>query len=290
MDGARADVKRGDFRSARQILPQIQQAGGDTGSLAQEINDAEQARFSQLDASFNQLKARSDESSVQSLKDLQAQFQALADGGGPTANDARRDAAGIPDAIGGVQAHMASLKEDAAYMQAVQAYRASPNEASALETFRSNFQSIVKGGGRHAAEAQKIADEISARVIALNAVASAMATPPVVRDETPAVFAAVKQYSDAYEQRNADALRLVWPAMTAQVYGRLKTSFGAASSIHLQLANEKVDLGADGASAVVNADITQQYTPKGDKTQTRTDHTVFHLVKTNGKWVIRDLQ
>ena len=80
--------------------------------------------------------------------------------------------------------------------------------------------------------------------------------------------------------------------MTAQDYGKFKNSFGEASGIQIQIANEKVDLGADGATAAVNADITRSYTPKekGEKTLTSKDHTVFHLVKSNGAWVIRDLK
>jgi serine/threonine protein kinase len=290
LDSARADVKRGDFRSARQILPQLQQAGGDPASLSQEINEAEQARFSQLEASLNQQKQRTDESAIQSLKDLQPQLQALADGGGPTANDARRDAAGIPDAILGVQARLTYQHEEAAYQQADQRYRASGNDPGVLEASRSNFQAIVKGGGHRAADAQKIAEEIDARVLALSAAAATPAAPPVVRDETPAVLAAVQRYAAAFDRRDADALRQVWPSMTAQIYGKLKASFAVASDIQLQLANEKVDLAADGASAVVNADITRNYTPKGEKTLVTRDHTIFHLIKSNGNWLIRDLQ
>jgi ketosteroid isomerase-like protein len=238
---------------------------------------------------MNQVKLRGDENAIQPLKDLQAQLQALANGGGPTANDARRDAAAIPEAIIGVQTRLASAREEAAYQQALQSYRASANDKNSLDAARSNFQSIIKGGGRRSADAQKFVDEIGARVSALNQpVTPPRVNPPV--DETPAVLAAVQRYADAFDRRDADALRQVWPSMTAQIYGRLKASFGAATGIHLKLANENVALGADGTTAIVNADITQQYTPHGEKAQTRTDHTVFHLEKNNGNWVIRNLQ
>ena len=78
--------------------------------------------------------------------------------------------------------------------------------------------------------------------------------------------------------------------MTSQVYGKFKTAFSGASGIHLQLANEKVDLGADGTTAVVSADISRSYTTKGEKPLVSKDHTVFHLAKSNGIWVIKDLQ
>jgi hypothetical protein len=170
------------------------------------------------------------------------------------------------------------------------AYHASANDPSALETARANFQSIVKGGGHRAADAQKIADEINAKFAALSAAASATASAAIVRDEIQAVLAAVQRYADAFDHRDADALRQVWPLMTTQMYGKFKDSFAVASGIHLQLANQKVDLGTDRATAVVNADITQQYTPKGEKMQTRTDHAVFRLAKISGNWVIQNLQ
>ena len=291
-DGARQDMKRGDFRTARQKAAQLQQSGGDPASISQEINEAEQARFSQLDASLSQLRQRTDEGAVQSLRDLQSQFQALADGGGPTTNDARRDAASIPDAILGVHARVTNEREEAAYQQAVQRYRNNANDKVALDASRSDFQSILKSGGRHAADAQKLVDEINARVAALSA-ANQPANPlkPILpADEIPAVLAAVQRYVDAFDRRDVDALRRVWPTMTPTDYGKFKISFSGASAIQLQVVNEKVELGADGATAIVNTDITRSYTPKGEKPLVSRDHTVFHLVKGNGAWVIKDLQ
>jgi hypothetical protein len=284
-DGARQDVKRGDFRSARQAAVQLQQSGGDLASISQEINDAEQVRFSQLDASLNQLKQRNEEGAVQSLRDLQPQLQALADGGGPTANDARRDAAGIPDAILGVQVRVTFAREETAYQQAIQRYRANTTDKSALDASRSDFQSIAKGGGHRAADAQKIVDEINAEVAVLN---QPRINPPA--DEAPAVIAAVQRYADAFDQRDVDALRRVWPTMTPADYGKFKISFAGFSGIQLQVSNEKVELGSDGATAIVNADITRSYTPKGEKPLVSRDHSVFHLVKSKGAWVIKDLQ
>ena len=114
--------------------------------------------------------------------------------------------------------------------------------------------------------------------------------PILPADETPAVLAAVQRYADAFDRRDVDALRRVWPTLTPTDYGKFKSSFSVASGIQLQVANEKVELGADGATAIVNADITRTYTPKGEKPLVSRDHTVFHLVKGNGAWVIKDLQ
>jgi eukaryotic-like serine/threonine-protein kinase len=290
IDSAHTALKRGDFRSARQIAAQVQQKGGDTSLLSQEITGAEQARFSQLDASLNQLKARTDENTIQSLKDLQPQFEALVDGEGAMVAEARRDAAGIPEAIAGVQARLTQEREEAAYQQVLQAYRASSNETAALEASRSKFQSIVKGGGHRAPDAQKLVAEISSKIDTMNAAASAAAREALISDETTGVRAAIQRYADAFNRRDVDALRQVWPTMTAPDYNKLKSSFGSASGIQLQLANEKVELGTDGTTAVVNVDITRNYTPKGEKTLVTSDHTVFHMVKGSGSWIIKDWQ
>src|SRR4029077_15057491 len=97
---------------------------------------------------------------VQSLRDLQSQFQALVDSGGPTSNDARRDAVSIPDAIAGVQGRVTYERDETAYQQSIQRYRASANDKAALDASRSDFQSIMRGGGHRAADAQKIVDDI----------------------------------------------------------------------------------------------------------------------------------
>jgi hypothetical protein len=290
-DGARQDVNHGDFRSARQKAAQARQTGGDPAPLSQEIDKAEQTRFSQLDASLNQFKQRSDEGAVQSLRDLQSQLQALVDSGGPATNDARRDAASIPDAIAGVQARVTYERDEASYQQSIQRYRASGNDMTALDASRSDFQSIIKGGGHRAADAQKIVDDINAKRALLNQPPNPT-KPSAPIDDTPAVLAAVQRYADAFDRRDADALRQVWPTMTLQDYGKLKSSFSGASGIQLQLENEKVELGADDTTAVVYADITRNYIPKakGEKPLLSRDHTVFHLVKSKGAWVIKDLQ
>jgi serine/threonine protein kinase len=291
-DGARQDEGRGDFRSARQKVAQIQGTGGDPTPLLLEIDRAEQVRFAQLDGSLNQLKQRADDGAVQSLRDLQAQFQTLADAGGATANDARRDAASITDAIGGVQARATYNREENEYQQVLQRYRPIANDKNALEASRNEFQPIVRGGGHRASDAQKNVDEINVRLSALNPPPPVSGSSPsrTTSNETPAVLAAVQRYADAFDRRDADALRQVWPTMTDPVYSKAKSSFGSASAIHLEVANEKVDLGADGTTATVNADITRNYTPKGEKTRVTRDHTIFHLVKSSGIWSLRDVE
>jgi hypothetical protein len=124
-------------------------------------------------------------------------------------------------------------------------------------------------------------------ISALSTVATASATHS---DDTTAVLAAVQRYADAFDRRDADALRRVWPSLTPQSYSRLKASFEGASAIQLQITINKVDIGTDATTAVVDADIIRSYTPRGEKTLITKDHAGFRLIKSNGNWVIRDLQ
>jgi hypothetical protein len=299
VESARGDVKRGDFGLARQRVVQIQQMGGDPAPLSAEINQAEQARFAQLEASLNQFKQSDDVDAVQRLQDLQPQLQALADGRGPTANEARRDAASIPEVIHQKQLLTENRAAEVAYQQALQRYQRA-NDTTALTASRGEFQSIARGGGPRAGDAQKfIVAEIDPKIAELSASAAGVKPanpavgPPVVKSdevEKAAVHVVVQQYADAFQQRDADAVRKIWPYMSKAEYDGSKQSFGYASAIRMNLSNEKVDVAPDGTTATVTVDIAQDFTPKGGKVPLKqVDHTVFHLVKqNNGTWVIKD--
>ncbi len=287
-DSARSDLGRGNFSSARQIAKQIQDTGGDPTSLIAEINQSEQNRFSQLENLLNQLKQRRDEGALQQLKNLQAQFQTLAESGGPTANDARRDADNVGVAIGDLNATLASAASaDKAYQDALGRYQRA-TDLSALQASRGEFQSIARGGGAHATEAQQVLAAINPRITAL----TQPPVPPPVVDERPAIRAAVQAYSAAFEKRDADALRKIWPSMSNVEYERYRNSFSMADAIRLNWSNIKIDVAVDRATATVTTDGTQEYTPKGNKKAFKVpDHTVFHLIKENGgTWVIKDRQ
>jgi hypothetical protein len=107
--------------------------------------------------------------------------------------------------------------------------------------------------------------------------------------DSDAVLALVKQYSQAYEQRNADALRQIWPTMGKRYTG-LKNSFESASSIRMEIQTESVKMSADGLSATVTAQVTQEYTPQGQKPRSAKGRTIFQFAKSNGSWVITNVQ
>jgi serine/threonine protein kinase len=294
---ARQDLQRGDFHSARLKAGQIQQSGGDAAAVSTDIDQAEQSRLTQLEGQYNQLKQSDDDAAAQQLSNLQRGFQALADSAGPRSEEAKNFVNNLPAAIREVHDRAAAKRTEASYQQIVSKYQqaSSANDKSGLDAARTAFQSIAKAGGPHASDAQRFADEIGTKLTALNQppppVTPTPVQPPPVSGpvDSDAVLALVKQYSQAYEQRNADALRQIWPTMGKR-YAGLKTSFESASSIRMEIQTESVKMSADGLSATVTAQVTQEYTPQGQKPRSAKGRTIFQFAKSNGSWVITNVQ
>jgi serine/threonine protein kinase len=294
--GARQDLQRGDFHSARLKAGQIQQSGGDAGTLPGEIDQAEQSRFTQLESQFNQLRQSDDDAAAQQLNNLQRGFQALVDSAGPRSEQAKNFIDNLPAAIREVHDRAASKRAEASYQQLVSRYQqaSSANDKSGLDAARTAFQPIAQAGGPHASEARRFVDEITTKLSALNA----PPTPPVAPSkpdaasgptDNDAVLALVKRYSQAFEQRNADALRQIWPNIGKR-YSGLKNSFESASSIKMQVQTESVSIAPDGNTATVIAQVAQEYTPQGQKPRSAKGRTIFQFAKSNGSWVILDVQ
>jgi serine/threonine protein kinase/ketosteroid isomerase-like protein len=297
---ARLDLKQGDFRSARQAAVQIQQSGADPSQLTAEIDQAEQAQLSQWESQFNQLKQGEDDAAVQKLKALEPKFQSLASEGGPHSGEAQSYVNGIASAIVDVQTRAQNKIADKEFQLAVQKYQQaqSASDKNALAGIRSDFQSIAQRGGPHAEEARKYTSDISAKLDVLNAPPVVPVTPPVKSPEivTPApsdndvaVRALVQRYAQAFERRDANALRQIWPSM-GERYARYKSSFELASSIRMNVAIDSVQISTDGTTAVITGQVSQEYTPKGAKVNSRKDRAVFHLAKSNGVWIITDIK
>jgi hypothetical protein len=296
---ARQALKQGDFQSARQAANRLKQNGGDAGPLVAEIDQTEQGRLVQLESQFNQIKQRDDDAAVQQLKALQPKFQVLASDGGPQSAEASDYVNNIPAAIAEVQARVQKKIDDAGFQQTVQRYQqaASANDKNGLVTARTDFQSVIQSGGPHADEAKKYLSDVNSKLALLNQPAVAPIAPPV-KPETPApvtvdndaeVRAVIQRYVQAFDQRNADALRQIWPSMGSK-YERYKQIFDLASSIQEHVDIESVNLSADGTKAVVKGQVYQDYAPKGDKIKRARNEVVFHLAKSNGAWLITDVQ
>jgi len=294
--GASQDLQRGDFRAARLKAGLIRQNGGDPGTLLSDIDQAEQNRLTQLESQFNQLKQSDDDAAAQQLNNLQRGFQSIVDSAGPRSEEARGFVNNVPVSIREVHDRAANKRAEAAYQQIVAKYQQAlgATDKSGLEAARTGFQSIAQSGGPHASEAQKFVEDINTKLTALG-----QSTPPTVTAVKPeassgaadsdALLALVKRYSDAFQQRNPDALQQIWPTM-GKLYAGYKNSFERASSIRMQVQTEGVKIGADGNTATVTAQVTQEYTPRGEKPKSAKGRTIFQFAKSNGVWVITNVQ
>jgi eukaryotic-like serine/threonine-protein kinase len=297
---AQLHLGKENFQLARKAAEQLRQNGGDPSALIVSINQAEQVRLTQLESQFSQLRQRDDELAMQQLKALPAKFQALADGG-PQSSEAANYVNEIPAAVGEVQTRIQKKTADAAFQQLLQRYQqaANSNDKNALSAARGEFQVISRGGRTHADEAQKYVAEIDSKLAALSApppaavVAkpeppAAATTAPVV-DPKPAIQAVIQRYAQAFEHKDANALRQIWPSL-GDKYSGYKTAFDGANSIRMRVNVETMNVSADGLTAVAKALVSQDYTPKGAKTKSVSSGAIFHLTKSNGVWILSDVQ
>jgi eukaryotic-like serine/threonine-protein kinase len=294
--GAGQDLQRADFRAARLKAGLVRQNGGDPGKLLADIDQAEQNRLTQLESQFNQLKQSDDDAAAQQLNNLGRAFQSIVDSAGPRSEEAKGFVNNVPVAIREVHDRAANKRAETAYQQMVTKYQqaSSASDKQGLEAARTGFQSIAQSGGPHASEAQKFVEDINTKLTA-----PSQPLPPPVTPVKPeassgagdndAVLALVKRYSQAFEQRNPAALQQIWPTM-GKLYAGYKNSFESASSIRMQVQTESVKIAADGNSATVTGQFTEEYTPHGQKPRSVKGRTVFQFAKSNGVWVITSVQ
>ena len=297
---ARQSLKKGDIESARKFSAQLQQSGGDASELNGEIEKSEGDRLSQLEGQFNQLKHGDDDSSVQQLKALQPKFQALVNSGGPKSAEAQSYVNSIQSSISDIQARAQSQRFELAFQAASRKCQQvlAGTDKSGLASARESMQSFTQNGP-HADEAQKCVGDITAKLNALNQPPSAVLPPPPAKRETQGTTAAdetavrtvVQSFFRAFEERNPDELRQVWPTIPQKTYDGYKRSFADASVITMQIVNQTVNVSPDGATATVSAESQQQYTSKAGKTAKKSEASwKFQMVKKNGVWMLTDVR
>jgi ferritin len=315
---AKQSLARGDIRAASDFAEQLQQNGGDATSVIAEIDrarsaeqvradQAKQAQLKQLENQFDQLRQRDDESAIQQLMALQPGFQTLAADGGPRSSEALSYVDNIPGAIAEVRDRMdkkrldAKRKQtDAEFRQMEQSYRqaAAANDKNGLAAARDYFQTVVQESRPHADSAQQYLAEIEKKLDALNQppprppneVATPRESPlnPAAADEA-AVRSTVQRFFEAFQQRNVDGLKQVWPGLPRGKYSKYQDSFQHMSAIAIQIVSENVKVSPDGTTATVLVQSHMQETPTGGKTQSFAPPWTFQLAKTNGTWLIRDV-
>jgi len=286
---AHLDLAQQEFQSARIIAAQLRKNGGDPTPLLSDIDLAEQTQFTKLESQFNELKQRDNDKAVQSLNALWPKFQELAGGNGPRSGDAWVYMNEIPVAMSDVQARMQQMSADAVFQRMVKAYQQAVrlNDKGGLTTARTDFESVVKGGGAHADDAQKYLSEVNDKLAALGQ--ASPKTSVAVANRENSVRAAIQLYSHAFDQKDADALLQIWPNAGPRYEG-FKMWFDKASSVRMHVEIESVQFSTDGTTAVVKAQVSRDYTPMDSRTTRFTDAQVFQLSKVSGAWLITDVQ
>jgi eukaryotic-like serine/threonine-protein kinase len=165
------------------------------------------------------------------------------------------------------------------------------NDTGDLNDFLSRYP-----GSAHRADAQGQLNQL----LAANSAKAASSNPPTPAPVAPStapiakanpeadIRALIEKYADAYNQRDADALRRIWPTIGAR-YSKLKTVFAAASSIREEVNIESIEVTADGTKAAVKGRSSQVFTEKGQSRESKSTMT-FRLVKSGGGWAISDIQ
>src|SRR5581483_7335577 len=199
------------------------------------------------------------------------------------------------------KAQRARVEADNAFQQTVQRAQDAQRsgDKSKLEASQRELQAIAQAGGPHASDASAALTQLNQKLASLEApppVAPPPATketppptketsPPVASSESGAIKAVLQRYAEAFEQRDPDALRRIWPSLGKR-YSGYKRSFDMASSIRLRVEPGEVTIAPDGSRATAEAVVTQDYTPKGQKTLSNKTRSLFQFSKANGNWVI----
>ena len=170
--------------------------------------------------------------------------------------------------------------------------RTNKSDSTELNDFLSRYP-----GSAHRSDAQAQINQLlaasSAKAASNNPppapAAVAPTVPPVSKASAEAdIRALIQKYDDAYNQRNADALRSIWPTIGSR-YNKLKAVFAAASSIREQVSIESIEITPDGTKAVVKGRSSQVFTEKGQSRESK-GMMNFRLVKLGGVWTINDIQ
>jgi serine/threonine protein kinase len=167
-----------------------------------------------------------------------------------------------------------------------------------LKNLQQKFQVLSSDGGPQSNEALSYANGIAGAIVDVQTrMQKKNAGKPVVPAETSAamankaaVRAVLQRYVQAFDRKDADTLTKIWPTIGAG-YTSYKSAFDGASSIRMQMNIRSLDVSTDGATAIVETRVAQDYTSK-DASETKTSkHAVtFELDKVEAEWLITDIQ
>jgi hypothetical protein len=193
------------------------------------------------------------------------------------------------------------LKSESDYQKLVQQYQqaTNANDKSGMEASKSAFALIANAGGPHAADAHEYVNKINTR---LNPSVSppAAVTPPAL---APAVAkidrsgdqrqieGVLKQYEQAFNQRNVEMVRAVWPNISKKMYSGYSDLFKVAGAIQMRVTPLSTQFNENTQGATVVASVEQEVTAKGQKKPNhQVDRFTFELVRQNGGWLISEVR
>jgi hypothetical protein len=111
-------------------------------------------------------------------------------------------------------------------------------------------------------------------------------TAPPPDPEKDAVHDTLIAYQDAYDLKDLDALRQVWPSLTKQQIKNIEKTFDQTTAIKVDVRQPKITI--NGNTAVVQGDQWERYTYQGDRRPPTVDHVTIQLSKDQQKrkWVV----
>lgn len=207
------------------------------------------------------------------------------------------DASALLKQIDQAEAGRVRAAQERDFDQVVQSYsNVGSQDKSGLEKSRNDFLAIARGNGSKASQAQRYVKDIENKLDALNKPGPAQ--PPIVGREVSntaadkaAIGDAVRRFFAAFEQRSPNALREVWPTIPQRTYEGYRKSFEGARAIAIEVVGESIRVNPDAPTATVSVQTLQKYTElKGGKTVTLTPSWTFAMSRTNGIWVVDDVQ
>ena len=282
------------LQRAADLYAQVVNLGGPRKAEAEQLKRNMEARLSSLQ--LENARALIENRTTAARKDIQ---QGDLNGARQNAEQIRQaggDASALLKEIDQAQANQlraAQLQKE--FEQALQRYNAvGSRDKNGLEKSRSDFQAIVAVNGAQTAEAQRYLTEINTKLDALN---QPPPPPPAVKTQPAdtagddiAIRALIQSYAQAFEHKDANALRQIWPTIGNR-YTRYKDAFEKASSIRLKIDFAgPIQESTDGLSATVKTLVSQDYEIKGTGRTSRKDTATFQLTKAGGIWAIADVR
>jgi hypothetical protein len=115
-------------------------------------------------------------------------------------------------------------------------------------------------------------------------------SPPTVPDDLDAIKDVLRRYADSYDHRDSSALWKVWPGAAQATKHTIEESFRNARSIVMSIQPGEPEILADGKSAIVRGQYSQQFIGSNGRHQKSKGNISFHLAKKNKTWIMTSVE